>query len=222
MDGVEAVDAKENAMSSVDNIPLQPEPPLRAPPPPLPPKTGFFSWRGALAITGALAFGVMIGAGGLAVAAGMDHFGWRQGWRLAMIQQGASRVLDSIGASAEQESKVHDIIAERFAEIAPDPKQHEAMRKQALDILSAQTIDRNAVEKLRTDAVANFDAKSKLFEAGILDIADQLTPAQRTQLAARLNEMAQQGPMGGWGGWPHHPMMEDGSGGAPDNAPSKD
>jgi periplasmic protein CpxP/Spy len=210
-------------MSSVDNIPLQPEPPLRAPPPLPTPRARFSSWRGALAITGALAFGVMIGAGGLAVAAGMEHFGWRQGWRLAMIQEGASRMLDSIGANAEQEAKVHDIIASRFAEIAPDPKQHEAMRKQALDVLSAPTIDRAAVEKLRTDAVANFDAKSKLVVSGVLDIADQLTPAQRTQLAARLSEMAQHGPMGGaWGGWPHHPMIEDGSSGAPDSAPGKD
>jgi Spy/CpxP family protein refolding chaperone len=209
------------AMTSIDNVPLPPEPPLILPPQ-RKQASGFSSWRGALAICGALAFGIAIGAGGLAVAAGMDHFGWRQGWRLAMIQEGASRMLDSIGVSATQEAKVHDIIAAKFAEIAPDPKQHEAMRKQALDLLSAPTIDRNAVEKMRVDAVANFDAKSKLVVSGVLDIADQLTPAQRTELAVRLNEMAQRGPMGGWGGWPHHPMMEDGSNGAPDSGPGKD
>ena len=51
---------------------------------------------------------------------------------------------------------MHDIIAANFAEIAPDPKEHEAMRKQALELLGAPTIDRAAVEKLRADALARF------------------------------------------------------------------
>jgi periplasmic protein CpxP/Spy len=216
---------KEIVMSSIDNVPLQPQPPLQAPGPQNRRSRLFFR-PGAIGVgVIALAFGIAIGAGGLAIGAGMDQFGWRQGMRLAMIQQGASRMLDSIGANAAQEAKIHDIIAAKFAEIAPDPKQHEAMRKQALDLLSASTIDRDAVEKMRVQAVANFDAKSKLLVGAILDIADQLTPAQRTQLAAHLNEMAQRGPMGGmgpWGGWRHHPMMDGGPDGAPDNAPGKD
>ena len=110
-------------------------------------------------------------------------------------------------------------MAAKFAEIAPDPKQHEAMRKQALELLAAPTIDRAAAEKLRTDAVANFDAKSKLVVGAVLDIADQLTPAQRTQLTARIGEMAQHGPMGPWG-WRHGPM-DGGPGGASDGGPDK-
>jgi periplasmic protein CpxP/Spy len=208
-------------MTSIDNVPLPPAPPLQAPGPQNR-RPGFFSWPGALVIIGALAFGIAIGAGGLAIAAGMHQSGWNHGWRLAFVQGAVSRALDSIGASSAQEAKVHDIIATKFAEIAPDPKQHEEMRKQALDLLAAPTIDRNAVEKLRADAVANFDAKSKLVVSGVLDIADQLTPAQRTELAARLHEMAQRGPIGRWGGWRHHPMMDDGANGAPDSAPDKD
>jgi periplasmic protein CpxP/Spy len=212
----------EIVMSSIDNVPLPPEPPLRQQGPQNR-KSGVFSWPGALGLgIVALAFGIAIGADGLAIGAGMDHFGWRQGWRLAMIQEGASRMLDSIGADAAQEAKIHDIINEKFAQIAPDPKERAAMRKQALELLAAPTIDRNAVEKLRADAAANFDAKSKLIASAVLDIADQLTPAQRTALAARLNEMAQHGPMGPWGGWRHHPMTDGGQDEAPDSAPGKD
>ena len=81
------------------------------------------------------------------------------------------------GASAEQEAKVHDIVAAKFAELAPDPGEREAMRKQALALLAAPTIDRSAVEKMRADAVAKFDAKSKTVVAAVLDVADALLDA---------------------------------------------
>lgn len=212
-------------MSEDDNASLNPEGPAAPTPPeppaapPMLPRRRLFTWPRAFLFAGVLAGGVAIGAlgaGGLAAAAGMDHFGWRPGLRLAFIQGVATHALDSIGASAAQEARVHDIIGAKFAEIAPDPKQHEAMRKQALDLLAAPTIDRAAVEKMRTDAVANFDAKSKLVVGAVLDIADQLTPAQRAQLTARIGEMAERGPpMGPWGGWRHSPM-DDGAGGPGD------
>ena len=53
-----------------------------------------------------------------------------------------------------------------------------------------------------TQAAVNarwFDAKSKLVVSGLLDIADLLTPEQRTQLAAEIEHMRSMGggPMGG-------------------------
>jgi Spy/CpxP family protein refolding chaperone len=201
---------KEKVMTDSDNISQPPE--AVAPEPRL--RSGVFTWPRAFAFAGVLAGGIALGAlgaGGLAIAAGMDHFGWNHGSRLAFVQGAVTRALDSIGANAAQEARIHDIVAAKFAEIAPDPKQHEAMRKQALDLLAAPTIDRAAVEKLRADAAANFDAKSKLVVGGILDIADQLTPAQRAELTARIGEMAEHGP---WG-W-RHGQMDDGPNGAPD------
>ena len=124
--------------------------------------------------------------------------------RLAFVQRAVTHALDSVGASSAQEAKIHDIVAARFAELGPDPDERAAMRKQALDLLAAPTVDRAAVEKMRLDAVARFDAKSKTVAAGLLDIADQLKPEQRAKLAAHLEEMAQRGPMGGpWGHWGH-------------------
>ena len=208
-------------MTEIDRIPLLPEPPLRQPAPSNN-KPGLFS-RPRIFLTAGLVLGALaLGAGGFAWAAGgLDPSGWRQGVHLAIAQHFVARALDSVGASAEQEAKVHDIIAAKFAEIAPDPAEHEAMRKQALDLLAAPTIDRAAVEKMRADALARFDAKSKAFVGGILDIADQLTPAQRVALTSRIEAMAPHGPMGGWGwgGMHHsHPPIDD----TPDNAPDKD
>jgi Spy/CpxP family protein refolding chaperone len=205
-------------MTDIDHVPLLPEPPLRE----LAPRDDRnrpSGWRRSLALVGVLAGGMAIGAGGFAVAAaGIDHLGWQRGARLAMIQHVVAHALDSVGASAEQEAKAHDIIAMKFVEIAPDPQQHEAMRKRALDLIGAPAIDRAAVEKLRADAVASFDAKSKAVVAGVLDIADLLTPPQRAQLAVQLDEMAQHGPMGPWGGARRGRPMDDG----PDSGPDKD
>ncbi|MDB5407995.1 MAG: uncharacterized protein JWL84_2907 [Rhodospirillales bacterium] len=194
-------------------------------------KFRLLGWKRSLVMAGILTGAVAFGAG-LAMAAGPQAFGWRQGPQIERIQQIALRVLDSVGAASAQEAKVHDIIAATFAEVAPDPKNRDAIRKQVLDLLRAPTVDRAAVEKLRADQVAKIDATSKKLVAAVLDIADQLTPEQRAKLADRADAMAQQGPMGGpWGGphggpmggpW-HHPMFDGrgpGDGAGPGNGPN--
>jgi periplasmic protein CpxP/Spy len=210
-------------MTDIDNVPLLPEPPLRETKRENGGKRGF-TWPRALRMVGVLTAGLALGAGGYAVAAaGVDHLGWKRGAHLALAQAAVARALDSVGANAAQEAKVHDIIAVKFAEIAPNPGDHEALRKQGLDLLAAPTIDRAAVEKLRADIVATFDAKSKMVVGGLLDIADQLTPAQRMQLTAEIEEMAQRGPMmDPWAGGRHGHSMDESPNGAPDSAPDKD
>jgi protein CpxP len=210
---------KEIVMSDIDNVPLRPEPPIQQPGARSAAKRPS-AWPRAVAMVGVLACGVALGAGGLAAAAGLDHLTWKRGERLAFIQRGVAHALDSIGASSEQEAKIHDIVAAKFADIAPEPGDHEALRKRALDLLSAPTIDRAAVERLRADAVAIFDAKSKQIVGGVLDVADQLTPQQRAQLADEIADAARRGPpmMSGWGEGRHRSDM----GGAHDNEPDKD
>lgn len=205
-------------MTHIDNVPLKPEPPIQQPPLKSA-KAGASVWPRRLAIAGVLVCGVALGAGSFAAAAGMDHMAWRPGARLAFLQQVVAHGLDSVGASAEQEAKIHDIVAAKFDEVAPKPEDHEALRKQALDLFAAPTIDRAAVERLRADAVAIFDAKSKALVSGLLDAADQLTPQQRVQLAGELTELARRGPqMGPWGEGRRGSSMD----GAPDSAPDKD
>ncbi len=202
-------------MTDYDNATLRRKPPLletkRDP-------GGRGPWRLAApaVFAGALVCGIALGLGSYAATAPTQTDGWRQGVRLALVQQMIGRALDSVGASAEQENKVHDIVAAKFAEIAPDPDEHAALRKHALELLAAPTIDRAEVEKVRAQAVAAFDAKSKAVVGGLLDIADQLTPDQRAKLAAEIEAMPQHGPMmGPWGGWRHGgPMSGPPDGGA--------
>ncbi len=146
---------------------------------------GFSGWRRPVLVI-ALAGGA-IGAGGLAIAATTPgNSGWRHGPRLGRIQHVVREALDSVGATTAQEDKVHDIIAAAFSDMQQDRAQHVAMRKQVLDLLRAPTIDRDAVEKLRSEQVARFDARSKKMVGALLDAADQLTPEQRGKLADRL------------------------------------
>jgi len=197
-------------MTDIDKVAVRPEPPIQEPAGP-----GATGRRiAALAVVGVLACSAALGVGAFA-AAGDDHAAWRQGLPLAFAQRIVARTLDSVGASADQEAKIHDIIAARFEAIAPKPGDREAMRKRAIELLAAPTIDRAAVEKLRADAVADFDAKSKAVVGGLLEIADQLTPEQRSKLADQLAHLPPHGPMG-WGGHPGPAF------GAPDMEPDKD
>ena len=82
-------------MTSIDNAPLQPEPPIQQPQPKSA-RTGASPWPRAVAFVGVLAAGVALGVGGAAaVAAGMDHMAWRQGARLTFVQHAVARALDS-------------------------------------------------------------------------------------------------------------------------------
>jgi len=196
-------------MTDNDNATLRPEPPLLETKRDLAGR-GPRRWAAPAVFIGTLALGL----GAYAATAATEGADWRQGVRLAFVQHMIGRVLDSVGASAEQENKVHDIVVAKFAEIAPNPEEHAALRKHALELLSAPTIDRAEVEKVRAQAVATFDAKSKAVVGGLIDIAEQLTPDQRAKLAAQIEAMPQRGPMmmGPWGGWRHGgPMF-----GAPD------
>jgi len=220
---------QEIVMTDTENTQSPPQSPLPNLPRPNG-KPGFFGWKRSLVMGGVLTGAVAFGAG-LALAAGPQAFGWRHGPQIERVQQIALGVLDSVGATSAQEAKIHDIIAAAFADVAPDPKDREAMRKQVLDLLRAPTVDRAAVEKLRADQVAKIDATSKKLVGGVLDIAAQLTPEQRTKLADRADAMVERGPMGGaWGGphgpaggpW-HHPMFDGrgpGDADGPGNGPN--
>jgi periplasmic protein CpxP/Spy len=158
-----------------------------------------------LLLSGVMAAGIVIGAAGLAGAAMVgDHMGWRHhGPRLERIQSFVRMSLDSVAATSDQEAKVHDIVASAFTDLTPKPEDRVAMRKQALDILRAPTVDKAALEKLRTDYVAHADARSKRFMDMVVQIADVLTPDQRAKLAERADFWTARGPMMG-GGQRHH------------------
>src|SRR5262245_26823746 len=100
-----------------------------------------FSPRASLSkvalLGGVLVAGVALGAGGLAAASAqtpgwlMGGKGWQDGSRLERIQGFTRRALDGVGATSDQQAKIHDIIAATYGDIAPSREDRDALRKQA-------------------------------------------------------------------------------------------
>ena len=67
-------------------------------------------------------------------------------------------------------------------------------RRQALAVLTADPIDRIALEAIRVQHVQRTDQISRRVTQALADVASVLTPEQRRQLAERVGQM--HGPRG--------------------------
>jgi hypothetical protein len=114
-----------------------------------------------------------------------------------------------VGANAEQQEKLASIVKAALKDVLPVREKMFAAHKQARELLTAEKIDRAALEKLRADQLATHDAASKRIVQALADAAEVLTPEQRQKLDAML-------PPGGHGFGPGfgrgHGMMGHGWG----------
>jgi protein CpxP len=99
------------------------------------------------------------------------------------------QVLDEIDATPEQENKLWDIIDTARGEMRPAFREFRETREEIAGILGAATIDRAALEKLRSERIATIDATSKKMTEALADAAEVLTPEQRAKLVERFKEM---------------------------------
>lgn len=95
-------------------------------------------------------------------------------------------VLNDVNASDEQKQKVSAIAKAAAADLAPLRKQMFDARRTGIDILAQPSVDRQALERLRQEQAGSFDTASKRVTQALADIADVLTPEQRTQLRDRM------------------------------------
>ena len=91
-----------------------------------------------------------------------------------------------IDATDEQKQKLEPIVKQAVKDLLPLRDKARATRKQAMDLLAADTVDRGAIEALRAEKLQLADQASKRFTQALADVAEVLTPAQRKQIAERV------------------------------------
>jgi Spy/CpxP family protein refolding chaperone len=154
-------------------------------------RRGFFK-RAAIAT---LIGGIAAGIGFKAFAQG-NNCGWHGcGYAAgpldpAAVDQHLDRALKhlyvEIDATDEQKQRLEPIVKQAVKDLLPVREKARAARKQAVEILSAERIDRGAIEALRAEHLQLAEQASKRFTQALADVAEVLTPAQRKQLAERM------------------------------------
>jgi Spy/CpxP family protein refolding chaperone len=140
-------------------------------------------WRLA---TAALVLAVAGGAAQVAQAMPGGHGGHGGPHGGGMMMHG--RVLQSVGATSDQQTRIHDIMKAARDDVR---KLHEGagdLRAQGAQLLAAPTIDARAVEALRVKRLALHDAVSKRMTQAMLDAAAVLTPEQRAKMAEQMGK----------------------------------
>ena len=98
------------------------------------------------------------------------------------------QMLRKVDATPEQQAKIGAIVATAVKDIHPLREQARAARRDAMKLMGAPAIDRNAAEQLRVQQIALHEQISKRMMQAMLDAAEVLTPQQREKLAKTMAE----------------------------------
>lgn len=98
------------------------------------------------------------------------------------------RALKVVDASEEQRDQIDGILRQAFEEHAGYAREkHGEMHERVLAILTADTIDREALEALRVEHVRQIDRRSRRMLGSLEQALDVLTLAQRQRLAEQIH-----------------------------------
>jgi Spy/CpxP family protein refolding chaperone len=140
----------------------------------------------AAALSAAFLAGGITVSGAAAVAQGMG--GHMMGHDSAHMMAHFNMALDAVGATPDQKTRIDSIL---HAGMAPMMSTHAGMsgaHSQLIGLLTAPTIDRGAVEQVRSSEIAQLDAASRAMAGSLEDAAAVLTPEQRAKLAELVRE----------------------------------
>ena len=134
--------------------------------------------------------------GGLAAGAGFKawahggHGGWHggEGFSEERIERMVKHFGVEVDATPEQKAKLTEIATAAAKELQPLREKAREARKQAMALLAAPAVDREALERLRSEQMQAADAASKRLTQALADVAEVLTPEQRKQLAERMQK----------------------------------
>ncbi|MBA5637828.1 Spy/CpxP family protein refolding chaperone [Duganella sp. LX20W] len=94
-----------------------------------------------------------------------------------------------IDATEAQKTQIDPIVRQAMQDLQPMHEQMHKAHENALQLLTAPTLDRAALEAARAQHMQLADQASKRLVQLIADVGDQLTPVQRQKLADHLARM---------------------------------
>ncbi|HEY2228335.1 MAG TPA: periplasmic heavy metal sensor [Xanthobacteraceae bacterium] len=101
-----------------------------------------------------------------------------------------------LDASTDQQAKIAGIAKAAVADLRPMQEKLQAAHSQALALLTAPSIDRSAIERLRAEQIGLADAASKRIAQAAADASEVLNPDQRRKVADFVAAF-HAGPFGG-------------------------
>ena len=104
----------------------------------------------------------------------------------AMAMAHVARMLDAVGASADQKARIATILHAGFGPMATLHAGMHDTHAALHTLLAAPTIDRAALEQLRAGEIAQIDQASKTMVQALADAAEVLTPEQRAKLGTMM------------------------------------
>jgi periplasmic protein CpxP/Spy len=98
------------------------------------------------------------------------------------------RLLDSVNASADQRSRIRDIMKAAADDLRKQRESSRGLREQMAALFAASTVDARAAEALRQQMLQQHDQASRRMLQAMLDASAVLTPEQRAQLAEKMKQ----------------------------------
>jgi protein CpxP len=135
---------------------------------------------------------------------GWHHGGWRDGGMFggpltpAQIDDRIDRMTKhmaiEIDATSDQQVKIANIAKAAATDLRAMRDKAHAARAQAVALLTAPTIDRSAIDRLRAEQMALAETASKRIAQALADTAEVLNPEQRRKIA----DWVTSGPWARW------------------------
>jgi protein CpxP len=179
-------------------------------PDPIPVRGNRGSRRG-LFVTALLAVALLAGLTGnmLTTAFGQGyawhHFGMRHGGIFGgtltpaqvddRIDRMTKHMAIELDATADQQVRIANIAKAAAGDLRTLREKAQATRSQAVTLLTAPTIDRTAIERLRAEQIGLAETASKRIAQALADAAEVLNPEQRRKVA---DWIASDGPWAHW------------------------
>jgi Spy/CpxP family protein refolding chaperone len=138
-----------------------------------------------------LSAGLFVALAGTAMlsaeASPMDGGGHRHGSGMMggpmMGGKHSARMLDAVGATAEQKAQIKQIMDAAHTELKAQRDAGRGLHDQMRQLFTQPTVDARAVETLRQQMLAQHDQASKRMMQAMLDGSRVLTPEQRAKMA---------------------------------------